>query len=34
MVNIDTNVNMKKIHQKRKMLEQKLEENTLVMKKI
>ena len=33
MVNIDTNVNTKKINQKRKMLEQKLEENTLAMKK-
>ena len=28
MINIDTNVNTKKINQKRKMLEQKLEENT------
>ena len=33
MVNIDTNVNTKKINQKRKMLEQKLEENTLPMRK-
>ena len=28
MINIDTNVNTKKINQRRKMLEQKLEENT------
>ena len=34
MVNIDTNVNTKKINQKRKMLEQKLEENTLAVKKV
>ena len=34
MVNIDTNVNTKKINQKRKMLEQKLEENALAMKKM
>ena len=34
IVNIDTNVNTKEINQKRKMLEQKLEENTLAMKKI
>ena len=34
MINIDTNVNTKKINQRRKMLEQKLEENTLAMKKI
>ena len=28
MINIDTNVNTKKINQRRKMLEKKLEENT------
>ena len=34
MVNITKNVNKKKINQKRKMLQQQLEENTLAMKKI